>query len=98
MWGKNDSDVKDWRENFTVHADEGWGPAFRIVSGRSVSESDVQAWANAHVARDQDNDIISAQRPTKIRDGILSPDVGPGPDRWLLLDYVILEGLRLVWN
>lgn len=97
-WGKDDSDVKDWRKNFTVHADAGWGPAFQIVSGRRITETEIQAWKNAHVTREQDNDIIVAQRPTKIRDDVLSPDFTEGSERWLLLDYVILEGLRLVWQ
>ncbi|MCI5117684.1 MAG: hypothetical protein D3913_06920, partial [Candidatus Electrothrix sp. LOE1_4_5] len=97
-WGKDDSDVRDWRKNFTVHADAGWGPAFQIVSGRHVADAEIQAWKNVHVTREQDNDIIAAQRSKKIRDGILSPDLAEGPERWLLLDYVILDGLRLVWK
>lgn len=97
-WGRDDSDVKEWRENFEVHADDGWGPAFQIVSGRPVTNAEIEAWDGAHVTRDLDNDIIAAQRPAKIRDGVLTPNLAAGPDRWLLLDYLILEGLRLIWN
>ena len=97
-WGKDDTDVKDWRENFTVHADDGWGPAFRIVSGRGASDADIDAWADAHVTRDLDNDIISAQRPTKIRDDILTSGLKGGTDQFLVLDYVILKALYVLWT
>jgi hypothetical protein len=97
-WGKDDADVQAWRSNFAVHADQGWGPAFQLVAGRSVTDAALQAWVNAHVTREQDNDIIAAQRPTKIKDGIISPNLGPGTDRWLLLDHVILQALRLIWR
>ena len=97
-WGKDDSDVKAWRANFTVHADDGWGPAFQIVSGRGVSAADIDAWADAHVTRSLDNDIISAQRPTKIRDGTLTSGLKGGTDQFLVLDYVILTALHLLWS
>ncbi len=97
-WGKNDSDVKDWRENFVIHADNGWGPAFEIVSGHRIESTNVISWSDAHVTRDLDNDIISSQRPTKIRDGLLTSELKGGTDQWLTLDYVILEGLQVLWN
>lgn len=97
-WGKDDADVKAWRSNFAVHADQGWGPAFQLVAGRPVADAALQAWANAHVTRDQDNDIIAAQRPTKIRDGIISPNLGQASGHFLLLDHVILQALRLIWK
>ncbi len=97
-WGKDDADVRAWRSNFAVHADQGWGPAFQLVAGRPVTDAALQAWANAHVTREQDNDIIAAQRPTKIRDGIISPNLGPASGRFLLLDHVILQALRLIWK
>jgi hypothetical protein len=97
-WGKDDSDVKDWRDNLKLHADDGWGPAFQIVAGRSISDADITAWADAHVTRALDNDIISAQRPVKIRDGILTSDLKGGVDHWLTLDYVILKALRVLWG
>ncbi|MDD5269390.1 MAG: hypothetical protein PHO08_20125 [Methylococcales bacterium] len=96
-WGKDDGDVKDWRSNFGVHADAGWGPAFLLVAGRSVSDANIDDYATAHITRNLDNDIIMAQRPTKIRDGILTPDLKGGPEQWLTLDYIILKALRLLW-
>lgn len=96
-WGKGDNDVQDWRSNFGPHADGGWGPAFRLVTGRPVSNEEIEDYYTAHVTRAQDNDIIMAQRPSKIRDGVLTPNLKGGPEQWLVLDYVILKALQLLW-
>lgn len=97
-WGKDDSDVKEWRANFKVHADDGWGPAFKIVAGRAVSETEIEQYRTAHVTREQDNDIIMAQRPRKIRDGVFDLSRAGGPGEWLVLDYVVLKALALLWQ
>lgn len=97
-WGKDDGDVKDWRSNFRIHADNNWGPAFQLVAGRSVSNTDIEEYATAHVTRDLDNDIVMAQRPDKIQDGTLTSKLKGGPGQWLTLDYVILKALRLLWT
>lgn len=97
-WGKDDEDVDTWRKNYRVHADRGWGPAFRITSGRSFSLSDIDEYASTYITRDQDNDIILAQRPAKYLSGEFAPDTNPGPNKWLVLDYVILKGLQLLWQ
>lgn len=97
-WGKDDEDVDSWRKSFRVHADKGWGPAFRIVSGRSISIEDIDSYATAYVTRDHDNDIIMAQRPEKYLSGEFFPDHQAGDNRWLVLDYLILKGLQLLWS
>jgi hypothetical protein len=97
-WGKDDSDVKEWRAHFKMFADDGWGPAFRLVAGRSVTDADIDVYYTSYMTRDLDNDIIIAQRPGKIKNGEFQPGLLPGPDRWLLLDYVILKGLRALWG
>jgi hypothetical protein len=93
-WGKDDGDVKDWRANYRQHADKGWGPAFRIVSGRSIDDASINNYYTMRMGRSQDNDIILAQRPSKYLKGIFPPTSGD----WLVLDYVILKGLRLAWQ
>ncbi len=97
-WGKDDGDVKDWRANFEVHADDGWGPAFKLVAGRPVTDDEIEQYRTAHVTREQDNDIIMAQRPRKIRDGEYDLSLAGGPDEWLVLDYVVLKALALLWR
>jgi hypothetical protein len=97
-WGKDDEDVDTWRKNYRVHADKGWGPAFRITSGRSYSANDIETYASAYITRDQDNDIIMAQRPAKYLNGEFGPDITPGPNKWLVLDYIVLKGLELLWQ
>jgi hypothetical protein len=97
-WGKSDEDVDAWRKNYRVHADKGWGPAFRIVAGRSLNPSDIDAYRAAYMTRNRDNDIIMAQRPAKYISGDFAPDTTAGPDKWLVLDYVILKGLQLLWQ
>ena len=97
-WGKDDEDVDAWRKNFRVHADKGWGPAFRIVSGRSQDPAEIEEYATAHITRGQDNDIIMAQRPRKYLSGEFNPSQKGGPGQWLVLDYVILKGLKLAWQ
>ncbi len=97
-WGSDDEDVNSWRSNYRVHADKGWGPAFRITSGRSFDPGDVDAYATAYLSRDQDNDIIMAQRPAKYISGEFKPDHNSGPGQWLVLDYIVLKGLQLVWQ
>jgi hypothetical protein len=97
-WGKDDEDVDTWRKNYRLHADKGWGPAFRITSGRSFSVSDIDIYASAYITRDRDNDIIMAQRPAKYLSGEFKPDSTPGPNKWLVLDYVVLKGLQLLWQ
>jgi hypothetical protein len=97
-WGKDDSDVKKWRAHFEIFADDGWGPAFRLVAGRSVTDADIDVYYTSYMTRGLDNDIIIAQRPGKIKTGEFEPGLPPGPDRWLLLDYVILKGLRALWG
>lgn len=94
VWGKDDGDVKDWRANFHQHADKGWGPAFRIVAGRSIDDATIEKYRTVKVSRSQDNDIILSQRPHKYLDGTFPPAHGD----WLVLDYVLLEGLRGAWN
>jgi hypothetical protein len=96
-WGKEDSDVQAWRANFKLHADDGWGPAFRIVAGRSVTPDVIEIYRTAHVTRDQDNDIIMAQRPGKIRDGRFDLTLSGEDGEWLVLDYVVLKALDWVW-
>lgn len=96
-WGKDDSDVQEWRDHFKMFADDGWGPAFRLVAGRSVADADIDVYYTSNMTRDLDNDIIIAQRPGKIKSGEFQPGLPSGPDRWLLLDYVILKGLQLLW-
>jgi len=97
-WSKDDKDVDSWRKNYRVHADKGWGPAFRIVSGRSFNASDIEAYATAYISRSQDNDIIMAQRPAKYLSGDFKPDPDSGPNRWLVLDYVVLKSFQLLWQ
>jgi hypothetical protein len=97
-WGKGDKDVDVWRKNYRVHADKGWGPAFRITSGRSCSAMDVDGYRTAYITRDLDNDIIIAQRPAKYLSGEFSVDTTPGQGKWLLLDYVVLKALQLLWQ
>ncbi len=97
-WGKDDEDVDAWRKNYRLHADKGWGPAFRITAGRSFSVSDIDVYASAYIIRERDNDIIMAQRPAKYMSGEFTPDTAPGPNKWLVLDYVILKGLQLLWQ
>lgn len=97
-WGAGDTDVQDWRANFRVHADDGWGPAFKLVAGRSVAASEIEAYRMAYVTRDQDNDIIMAQRPDKIRDGTFDLLLPGTFGQWLVLDYVILKALALLWR
>lgn len=97
-WGKDDSDVQEWRDHFKMFADDGWGPAFRLVAGRSVANADIDVYYTSYMTRDLDNDIIIAQRPNKIRSGEFQPGLPQGPDRWLLLDYVILKGLQALWQ
>jgi len=97
-WGKDDEDVASWRANFRLHADKGWGPAFRIVSGRSLDDSVIEAYYTAHVTPAQDNDIIMAQRPRYYLSGDFKPDPDSGPNRWLVLDYVVLKSLQLLWQ
>jgi hypothetical protein len=100
-WGKDDENVKKWRANYRQHADKGWGPAFRITSGRSQSTDEVKAYAHAFIIREDDNDIVMAQRPVKYlqekfpqaqlrRNGVSG--------EWLVLDYIILRGLELAWK
>jgi len=97
-WGKSNEDVDTWRKNYRVHADKGWGPAFRIVAGRSMDQKDIDAYARSYISRAQDNDIIMAQRPGKYISGDFKPDPIAGPNKWLVLDYVILRGLELAWQ
>jgi hypothetical protein len=97
-WGADDQDVQEWQANYRVHADDGWGPAFRLVAGRSVSDSEIEAYRTAHVTRAQDNDIIMAQRPRSIRDGTFDLSLTGKPGEWLVLDYVILKALALLWQ
>lgn len=94
-WGKDDGDVKNWRANFKVHADDGWGPAFKLVAGRPVTDTEIEPYRTAYVTRAQDNDIIMAQRPRKIRDGGYDLLVS---GEWLVLDYVVLRALALLWD
>lgn len=100
-WGKDDDDVEAWRSNFKLLADKGWGPSFRLVSGRSITEEEIDKYGSAHITRLQDNDIIMAQRPTKYLKHEY-PEMqfsqGSGEDRHLVLDYVILKGLQCVWK
>jgi hypothetical protein len=97
-WGKEDQDVRDWRSNFRVHAEDGWGPAFEIVAGQTVVDDIIDEYYTAHVTNHQDNDIIMAQRPRKIRDGILHPRQKGEEGQWLVLDYVVLKALKLLWS
>jgi hypothetical protein len=101
MWGKKDDDVKTWRRNYRIHADKGWGPAFRIVSGRTVRTHDIDAYCNAHITREQDNDIVLSQRPHKFLSGDFPKpqfrQIGKEGE-WLVLDFVILRGLQLTWQ
>lgn len=97
-WGKNNGDVTEWRSNFKVHADAGWGPAFKLVVNRKVNDAEIEEYYTAHVTSDQDNDIIMAQRPRKIRDGILHPLQKGGDGQWLVIDYVVLKALDLLWK
>ncbi len=94
VWGKDDHDVKAWRANFNQHADKGWGPAFRIVSGRSIDDATIDKYSTMRMSRSQDNDIILGQRPSKYLKGTFPPTSGD----WLVLDYVNLKGLRLAWQ
>ena len=97
-WGKDDADVRRWRANFRLHADHQWGPAFRLVAGRSVSPALIETYRTAHVTRAQDNDIIMAQRPAKIRSGAFDLTLTGKPGEWLVLDYVVLKALALLWS
>jgi hypothetical protein len=97
-WGKEDSDVKAWRSNFKVHADDGWGPAFALVAGRTVSKGDIDTYRSAHVTRVQDNDIVMAQRPGKIRKGTFDLTLTGASGEYLVLDYVILKALEILWQ
>lgn len=97
-WGAGDQDVQEWRANYGVHADDGWGPAFKLVAGRSISDAEVEAYRTAHVTRGQDNDIIMAQRPRTIRNGGFDLSLSGGPGEWLALDYVVLKALALLWR
>jgi hypothetical protein len=97
-WGRDDNDVKEWRSNFKPHADDGWGPAFKLVAGRTVEDAEIQAYNPAYVTRDQDNDIIMAQRPRKIRDNIFDFSLNGESGQYLVLDYVILKALELLWE
>jgi hypothetical protein len=97
-WGKDDEDVDAWRKTFRVHADRGWGPAFRIAAGRSSNEGDVDVYKYAYTTHERDNDIIMAQRPEKYLSGEFAPDPSPGENKWLVLDYVVLKGLWLLWR
>jgi hypothetical protein len=100
VWGVDDSDVKDWRKNYKVHADKGWGPAFRLVAGRSLSGEDIKKYASAYIKRDQDNDIIMGQRPSKYLAGDFpEPQFGQADaDGALVLDFVVLSGLHAAWK
>ncbi|QEH39278.1 hypothetical protein OJF2_78930 (plasmid) [Aquisphaera giovannonii] len=97
-WGKDDDDVDAWRSNYRLHADRGWGPSFRIVAGRSLEDSSIEDYYTAHITREMDNDIIMAQRPHRYLKGDFGPQLKGGPGQWLVLDYVILKGLRLIWG
>lgn len=101
VWGASDGDVRDWRANYRQHADKGWGPAFRIVSGRSLDDNEIEKYYSAHIKGDQDNDIIMGQRPHKYLSGHFpQPQFGQSgaSGEWLVLDYVILKGLQLAWR
>jgi hypothetical protein len=100
LWGTSDDDVRAWRKNYRQHADRGWGPAFRIVAGRSLSDARIDEYKEAFIQRSQDNDIIMGQRPHKYLSGAF-----PGPqiaqdasNGWLVLDYVVLSGLKAAWD
>lgn len=100
-WGKNDDDVKDWRANFKIHADKGWGPAFKLVSGRNFEDDQIAKYKTAAIHRDQDNDILMGQRPGKYLDGKFpDPQFAQACDdtHHLVLDFVILKGLQLAWK
>jgi len=97
-WGKDDNDVDAWRANYRLHADRGWGPSFRIVASRSLDESQIEDYYTAHITHDMDKDIIMAQRPHKYLKGDFGPYLKGGPGQWPVLDFVILKGLRLVWQ
>jgi hypothetical protein len=94
IWGKADSDVVDWRENYKLHADKGWGPAFRLVAGRSVDAATIDSYRGLKSSRTLDNDIILAQRPKKYLDATFPPQVGDQ----IVLDYVLLLGLESMWR
>ena len=96
--GKEDNDLRELRAAFRRIADDNWGPAFRIVSGRSYEPHHIESFASAHVTRDLDNDIIMAQRGRKLRDGTLHTKLSGGDGQWLVLDYVILKALDRLWN
>lgn len=97
-WGKDDEDVDSWRKNFRVHADKGWGPAFRIVAGRSISADEVEKYESTYITRDHDNDIVMAQRPAKYLSGEFPPADQESANRWLVIDYMVLKGLQLLWS
>ena len=97
-WGKSDEDVDTWRKNYRVHADKKWGPSFQIVSGRSFDPMDIEQYYTSYISSDKDNDIIMAQRPAKYISGEFHPDHDAGPNKWLVLDYVILKGFQLLWQ
>jgi hypothetical protein len=100
MWGNDDDDVKKWRRHYRQHADKGWGPAFRIVAGRSLPDKEISKYKSAFIKRSQDNDIIMAQRPHTYLSGEF-PDPQFKQDESngsLVLDYVVLAALDAAWD
>jgi len=97
-WGKDDSDVNSWRENYRLHADKGWGPAFRIVSGRSIDDATIDSYKTMYIKRDLDNDIVLSQRPHKFLNNTFPTSLNSGPGIYRVLDYVILKALQSEWK
>lgn len=101
FWGSDDDDVKSWRRHYRQHADKGWGPAFRIVSGREVDDGTIERYYTARIKRSEDNDIVLAQRGHKyLSDSFPTPqlDRGEEEDAWLVLDFPILKALQVAWK
>ena len=103
VWGAGDRDVKNWRSSFDHAATAGFGPAFRLASGASVTKDELNRYRDATICRQQDNDIVMAQRPKKFIDKEFPgcpacEGTEPNQVRHVALDFVILEALRLVWK
>lgn len=62
----------------------------QLVAGRAVNETEIEQYRTAHVTREQDNDIIMAQRPRKIRDGVFDLSRAGGPaSGWCWIMWVL---------
>lgn len=85
--GKENSEVASWRPYFEWYGKNGWGPAYKIVSGKAYGWNDVDWYKNHKTNRLN----IVQQRGSAHKS---SPELGS----ILCLDYPILKALEKVWG